>query len=290
MNARVTGAFSAPAELMSNYSLEMTAKDVGSLTEARGLIPPGTPVSVTYLPGEELPARVAAAKAVRDFGFVPVPHISARRLGSIETLTEFLDTLREEVGIERAFVVAGDPPEPLGPYQDALAVIRSGLLARANIRQIGISGYPEGHPDIPEAKLWQAMRDKIAALADIGCQAEIMTQFAFDSDAILRWLEKLRDAGVTAPVRIGVAGPTSVRTLLRFAGRCGVGASAKVMTKYGISITRLLDTAGPDRLIVDLASRLDPTLHGHVMLHLYPFGSLSRTASWAHDYLRKKAA
>ena len=34
--------------------------------------------------------RVAAAKAVRELGFVPVPHISARRLKSQEQLEEFL--------------------------------------------------------------------------------------------------------------------------------------------------------------------------------------------------------
>lgn len=273
---------------MENYSLEMTAKDIDSLSEARTLIPQGTPISVTYLPSEELSARVAAAKAVKDCGFVPVPHISARRLTSTDALVEFLDRLNQ-VGIERTFVVAGDPPQPLGPYEDALAVIRSGLLARANIRRVGISGYPEGHPDISETKLWKALKDKTAALADAGCETEIMTQFAFDSDAILHWLGRVRDAGITVLVRVGVAGPTSVKTLLRFAARCGVGASAKVMGKYGISITRLVSTAGPDKLIGDLASRIDTAIHGEVMLHLYPFGSLAKTASWAREYAIREA-
>ena len=85
-------------------------------------------------------------------------------------------------------------------------------------------------------------------------------------------------------MRLGVAGPASVKTLLRFAARCGVGASAKVMTKYGLSVTRLLGTAGPDPIIADLAQGLDPAVHGNVMLHYYPFGGLQHTAEWASDY------
>ncbi|ATE63628.1 methylenetetrahydrofolate reductase [Rhizorhabdus dicambivorans] len=265
-------------DLVRSFSLEMTAKDIDSLSEAAPLIPAGTPISVTYLPGEEMPARVAAAKAVKALGFVPVPHISARRVLSRDDLADFLAILDDQVGIERAFVIAGDPPAPMGPFEDALAVIRSGMLDAAGIRTVGISGYPEGHPDIDKPKLARAMQDKLAALAEQGKEAEIMTQFAFDADAILVWLERIRQDGVVAPVRLGVPGPASVKKLVRFAARCGVGASAKVMLKYGTSITKLFNTAGPERLIEDLAARLDPARHGQVMLHFYPFGALLDTA------------
>src|SRR3546814_1655132 len=56
---------------------------------------------------------------------------------------------------------------------------------------------------------------------------------------------------------LGVPGPTSVKRLLSFAARCGVGASAGVMKKYGFSITQLLTTAGPDKLVNNLAAGLD---------------------------------
>lgn len=278
MKAAVLSRETPAVKLIRSFSLEMTAKDIASLDEAAPLIAPGTPISVTYLPGEEMPARVAAARAVKAHGFVPVPHISARRILSRDDLTQFLDALDHEVGISRAFVIAGDPPAPMGPFDDALAVIRSGLLDQAGIETVGIAGYPEGHPDIADAKLADAMHDKLAALAEQGRAAEILTQFAFDADAVLNWLERTRDDGVVVPVRVGVPGPASVKKLLRFAARCGVGASAKVMLKYGTSITRLLNTAGPERLIADLAERLDPAVHGAVMLHFYPFGSLVDTA------------
>jgi methylenetetrahydrofolate reductase (NADPH) len=270
--------------LLNDFSLEMTAKDVAKLEEAASATPPGTHISVTFLPNENFPDRIAAARRVKELGFVPVPHFSARRLKSQAELESFLDSLASEVAIDHAFVIAGDPPRPEGPYEDALAVIKTGLLGKYGVKHVGISGYPEGHPDITPEKLWQALRDKQAVLNDLGHDFSIMTQFGFDAAPVFGWLEQVRKEGITAPVRIGVAGPTSVKTLLRFAARCGVGASAKVMSKYGVSITRLLSTAGPDPIIKDMARGIDPAVHGEVMLHFYPFGGLEKTASWIRDF------
>jgi methylenetetrahydrofolate reductase (NADPH) len=270
--------------LLENYSLEVTAKDIRALEEAAEIIPQGTKIAITFLPNEDLPARVAMAARLRQLGFIPVPHISARRLKSQAELESFLDALQREAAIDRAFVIAGDPPQPLGPYEDALAVIRTGLLAKYGIRMVGISGYPEGHTDIGNEKLWQARSDKLAAITDQGHDFAIVTQFGFDADPILRWLEDMRKSGVRALIRVGVPGPASVQTLLRFAARCGVGASAKVMSKYGVSITRLLTTTGPDALVKDLARGFDPERHGHVSLHFYPFGGLKATAEWVRDF------
>lgn len=277
---------SALERLLQNYSLEMTAKDVPKLEEAAPIIPPGTKIAITFLPNEDFAQRVAAAARVRQLGFVPVPHISARRLKSQAELESFLAALQREAAIDRAFVVAGDPPQPEGPYADALAVINTGLLARYGVTRVGISGYPEGHPEIGSEKLWQAKRAKLAAISEMGHDFAVVTQFGFDAEPVLRWLGELRAANVHGLVRIGVPGPASVKTLLRFAARCGVGASAKVMSKYGASITRLLTTAGPDQLIKDLARGLDPARHGEVHLHFYPFGGLKTTAQWVRDFAR----
>ena len=73
---------SPQAQLAADYSLEMTGKDVPGLHEAQDVIPQGTRVNVTFLGNEDLEMRVAAAKAVKEAGFIPIPHISARRLSS----------------------------------------------------------------------------------------------------------------------------------------------------------------------------------------------------------------
>jgi methylenetetrahydrofolate reductase (NADH) len=275
---------SSTRNLLNNYSIEMTAKDVANLEQAADVIPKGTKIPVTFLPGETFEMRIAAAKRVRELGFLPIPHISARRLTSQAELEGFLDGLQREVGTDHAFVVAGDPPQPLGPYEDALSIIRSGLLAKYGIRRVGISGYPEGHPEIGNDKLWQAIRDKKTAILERGHDFAVVTQFSFDAEPVLAWLEQVRAAGIEATVRVGVPGPASVKRLLAFAARCGVGASTKVLQKYGISITKLLSTAGPDEIVREYATGLDPAKHGEVLLHFYPFGGLRATAEWVRDF------
>jgi methylenetetrahydrofolate reductase (NADPH) len=275
-----------PAHLLRHFSLEITTRDTPKLEEAAHLIPPGTQVSVTFLPNESFDDRINAASAVKQLGLIPVSHISARRLQSAAELESFLDRLASLNCLDKVFVIAGDGANAEGPYPDALTVIKSGLLEKYGVNHVGIAGYPEGHPDISPDKLWQALHDKKAALDDLGLDFSIVTQFGFDVERITAWLAELRAQGVAAPVRLGVAGPASVGTLLRFAARCGVAASAKVMAKYGISITRLMNTAGPDPIIEDLARHLEPAIHGETLLHFYPFGGLVKTAAWVKASVR----
>jgi len=277
-------------DLLNNYSIEMTAKDVAHLEQAADVIPKGTKIPVTFLPGETFEMRIAAAKRVKELGFLPIPHISARRLSSQEELEGYLSGLQREVGTDHAFVVAGDPPQPMGPYEDALSIIRSGLLAKYGIKRVGISGYPEGHPEIGNEKLWNAMREKQIAIQERGHDFAVVTQFSFDAEPVLNWLEQVRAAGVQATVRVGIPGPASVKRLLAFAARCGVGASTKVMAKYGLSITKLLSTAGPDQIVQEYAEKLDKAKHGDVLLHFYPFGGLRTTAEWVRDARAKSHA
>jgi methylenetetrahydrofolate reductase (NADPH) len=73
---------SGMAGLLAGFSLEMTGQDIEQLEAAHGAIPPGTRINVTFLEHEDLRLRLSAARAARRLGFVPVPHISARRLRS----------------------------------------------------------------------------------------------------------------------------------------------------------------------------------------------------------------
>src|SRR5690606_14539221 len=106
-------------------SLEMTGKDkdIAALAEAAPFLAPGTRINVTYLGNEDLPMRVAASKAVLSHGFVPVPHISARRIHDEAELVEFLAALKDANAIENVFSVGGDPNPPFGPYPDSLSLI-----------------------------------------------------------------------------------------------------------------------------------------------------------------------
>ncbi len=274
------------AGITDGFSLEMTAKDIESLREAAPLIPADTPVAVTFLPGEEAEARIAATVAVRELGFEPMPHFSARRITSEDDFEGYLKSVVEQAGVRRCFIVAGDPPEPQGPYFDTMALIETGAFERAGITAIGIGGHPEGHPNMSVDQCWQVLETKVRAIEARGMAPLVVTQFGFDPDAFLAWLKALRARGIDCPVRIGVPGPAGIKRLLAFAARCGVGASASVMKKYGVSIGNLLGTAGPDRLVDAFAAGLGDE-HGRVRLHFYPFGGMVKTVEWIRDYNAK---
>jgi methylenetetrahydrofolate reductase (NADPH) len=278
----------APERITDGYSLEMTTKDIAALTESAPLIPRDTPLSVTFLPGEDPAARVAATVAVRCLGFEPMPHFSARRLLSEDDLEGYLRTVVREAGVRRCFIVAGDPAEPHGPYVDTMALLGTGAFERAGVEAIGIGGHPEGHPVMSRDQCWDVLRIKIAEIERRGMAGLIVTQFSFDPDAVLAWLRALRARGIDTPVRIGIPGPAGIKSLLRFAARCGVGASAAVMKKYGVSLTNLLGKAGPERLVNEFAARLGPE-HGRVRLHFYPFGGLVDTVEWIASYERTRS-
>jgi methylenetetrahydrofolate reductase (NADPH) len=277
----MTGTHSTPV-LVTDFSLEITAKDVSRLNDARHAIPQGTPVNITFLGSEDTRARVRAADAVREFGFQPVPHIAARRLPSRSALEQFLAALGSNA--EHIVAVGGDPATPEGPYHSALEVIQSELLVSAGVRNVSIGGYPEGHPGIPTAQLWAALEHKCAALAEQGIAANIITQFGFDVDSVVRWLDELRQRGIDVPVRIGVAGPVGVRRLLSYASRFGVSTSTSITKKYGLSLTNLLDTARPHAFIDQLAERTAGGILGDVKLHFYTFGEIRASAELGREF------
>ncbi|MEV5847607.1 methylenetetrahydrofolate reductase [Streptomyces sp. NPDC051985] len=288
MSQLSTASAAVRTSLLEDFSLEMTGKDVPKLEEASHLIPQGTRINVTFLGNENLPMRLDAARAVKRLGFVPVPHFSARRLGSRADFEQFLAGLQADGTETDVFAVGGDPARPEGPYEDSLALIESGLLREHGVRHVGISGYPEGHPAISGEKLWSALRDKSAAIAAQGLDGSIITQFGFDVDPVLTWVERVRDEGMDLPIRIGVPGPAGVRRLMGYAARFGVGTSASIAKKYGLSLSNLMGTAGPDRFLHALADGYDPERHGTVKIHFYTFGGLKATSEWIGQF-RKDA-
>lgn len=274
------------AHILEGYSLEMTAKERPDLEKAAHMIVKDTPIAIPFLPGEDMDERVAAAVKVRELGFEPMAHLSARRITSREEFATMIRRLATEAGAKRAFIVAGDPAVPEGPYEDTLQMLREGILEDNGIVAVGIGGHPEGHPAVGTDVLWRFMEDKVAEISKRAMAPLIVTQFSFDPDACLDWLSELRERGIDAPVRLGVPGPAGIKRLLRYAKFCGVGASASVLKKYGISLTNLIGSAGPDKLVDQLRHGLAPQ-HGRVRLHFYPFGGLDASMNWINSYSAK---
>ena len=267
--------------------MEMTGKDVAKVEAAATVIPPGTRINVTFLENEDLAMRTGAAAAVKRLGFTPVPHISSRRIKSQEMLEEYLEALRDVGAAENVLVIGGDPTVAMGPYEESLAVIESGVLQQYGVRHISTGGHPSGDPNIPDDVLWSAMQKKAAALARLDIPGTIITQVDFDVDRVLAWIGEVREHDVELPIRVGVPGPASVKLLLGFASRLGLSTSTTIAKKYGLSVTNLLGKAGPDRFIRDLQDGLDPLKHGEVKLHFYTFGGFKTTAEWIGNFLQE---
>ena len=270
----------SPAALLADYSLGVAWQELGDLEQARALVPPGTRVHVGFLDSEDMAMRVSMVRAVRRAEFVPVPIIAARRLLSQGMLARYLTELRAAGATGSVLVVAGDPEPPRGPYADAASVIGSGLLEYHGVREVSVAGHPGGHPAVADGVLWQSLAGKAAALDRQGLTGSVVTQFAFDADLVLTWLAEVRARGFSLPVRIGVPGPASVKRLLAYAARCGVGVSARAAREYGFSLANPTGEAGPGRLIQALAAGLDVRLHGEVKLHVNTFGGFAATVEW----------
>jgi methylenetetrahydrofolate reductase (NADPH) len=273
--------------VLDDFSMEMTGKDVAKVENAAGVIPPGTRINVTFLENEDLAMRVSAAAAVKRLGFAPVPHISSRRIKSREMLEEYLTALRDIGASENVLVIGGDPTVAMGPYEESLAVIESGVLQQYGVKHISTGGHPSGDPNIPADVLWPAMEKKAAALAKLNIPGTIITQVDFDVDRVLAWIAEVREHDIDLPIRVGVPGPASVKLLLGFASRLGLSTSTTIAKKYGLSVTNLLGKAGPENFIRDLQAGLDPDKHGVVKLHFYTFGGFKTTAEWIANYLQQ---
>lgn len=266
--------------VLDDFSMEMTGKDIAKVENAAGVIPAATRINVTFLENEDLQMRLDAASAVKRLGFTPVPHIPSRRIKSKEMLVEYMSALQGIGASDNVLVVGGDPTAALGPYEESLAIIDSGVLEQHGVRHISIGGHPSGDPNIPAGALIPALQRKSAALDRLRLPGTIITQVDFDVDRVLAWIAEVREAGVELPVRVGVPGPASVKLLLGFASRLGLSTSATIAKKYGLSVTSLLGKAGPENFIRDLQAGLDPGKHGVVKLHFYTFGGFKTTAEW----------
>ena len=263
------------AVFAGHFSLEATRPNAAEIAALADVVPPATPIYFSAVPTITRQEVIAAAASLRKAGLEPIIHVAARRLASAADLQELLAGLRGDADVRRLLVIGGDVDTP-GAFADALAVIQKGRLRETGIEEIGIGAYPEGHPRIPAARLESALDEKIAAATAQGLRVHIVSQFSFSPERILAWLRQVRASGIGKPIKIGMAGPTSVPALLRYARRCGVAASLRGLVS-GVA-SGLVGHVGPDRIIETLSAAGDL---GEVAPHYFSFGGTLETARYA---------
>lgn len=263
------------AGLIRGCSIELSPRDEFAGDGLRGLLGPGATVFVSSPPSVTHHDIVGACVRLRHAGFVPVPHVAVRRLASFTQASDFLQRAKGEAGVDRILLIGGDD-SPVGPFRASLDLLGTGAVERHGITHVSFAGYPEGHPAIDQTTLDAALRAKIALSHSSGLQVSLVTQFGFEAEPILLWIEGQRANGIDCPVHVGVAGPASVATLAKFAIRCGVSASLRALARGHTAFARIMTEAGPDRLISDLVAG-GADVAG---LHVFTFGGVRRTAQW----------
>jgi methylenetetrahydrofolate reductase (NADPH) len=280
----------AIADFMAGSSLEATRPSAEEIAALAAIAPPATRIYLSAVPKRPAQEAIEAAAQLRNAGFEPVPHLAARGFASARALDDFLARLSGEAGVARLLIIAGDHEEPTGDFHSAIEVIDGGALQRHGIREIGIAGYPDGHPRILQQDLDRALADKIRSAEATGMAVHIVSQFCFDAQAIVQWIARLRDFGLDHPVRIGFAGPTNLATLLRYAKRCGVRASAQSLARQAGLLRQLFVMSAPDALVRALAQARAQLHLADIAPHLFSFGGLLRTARWAEAVAQRRIA
>lgn len=272
------------ADLAKRASIETSTRNLAEIDACSSLLARGTDVYIAWVPGSPYRHIVSAAKRLRQAGMNPVPHIAARQLGQRDVAADFLAGLRNEARVTRALLIGGDSDRPAGDYESSATLLETGLLQQHGICSIGIAGYPEGHPRIPDQALMAALDRKIDYAARQGLRLFVVTQFCFEGPPILAWLRRLRARGTVLPVRVGVAGPATIRALLNYGLRCGIGNSMRALGSQAISLTRLLAQQGPEAVVGHVAREAaELNVTG---LHLFPFGGFARSAQWIDNVAR----
>jgi methylenetetrahydrofolate reductase (NADPH) len=271
----------AVVEFAHGASTEISTHDEEMLPTLANKLPAGTPVYVAHTPKATLDEVVQLAIKVQALGFRASPHIVARRLVSEHALRTALAELTD-AGVEQVLLVAGDLDKPLGQFTSTLDIVDSGALQAAGLKRVAVAGHPEGHKAVDESTLLAALRHKQEFGARTGIKVHIATQFGFNPDSIVAWDQKLTQEGITLPVHVGIAGPTPLPKLIKFAMACGVGASLNSLMgnmKAMANLARLATT--PDEMLAGLVrGRAAHSGSRLVQPHFYSFGGVAATSRW----------
>ena len=279
----------AIADFASKFSIETTPKEGARLASYADYLPKGTRVYIAHIAGTPYTDLIALAARLRKEGFVPVMHLTARDMPNQSTLDDVLARYTGDAGAEEVLLIAGDMPSPAGEFADTITILRTGTLEKRGIKAIGLAGHPEGSKTIGEARVREALKAKNTYAKETSMKLRLVTQFGFESAPFIAWEKQLRDEGITLPVQVGIPGPASFPTLLRFAAECGVGASIRALRSRASSFMQLATTSHPDDVLLGIAAGVRET-PGSLIVgpHFFPFGGLKKTAEWLKAIAARK--
>ena len=245
------------------------------------LLPAGTPVYVNHLPRRPLAHTLPALIALAEAGLEPVPHMAARRIASRAEAEAFLEQAVRMAGVRKVLLIGGDVPRRSGPTRMARRCCATGCSPAAACSRWGCPAIRKAIRASPRPTLAAALAEKLALAEAQGLGAYVVTQFSFAPNRIVEYCADLARRAADVPVYVGLPGPTSPVTLLRYAQRCGVSASLRALQAQGMGAVRLFTHVDPTDQLAALARHTRSGSASNVVgVHLYSFGGVAATAAW----------
>jgi methylenetetrahydrofolate reductase (NADPH) len=275
----VSAGLKAAGKLVANSRFEVIPTD--SIEEAvLASVPREVTLTVTASPTKGLDATISLAEKFRQHGYSVVPHISARLVVDNVHVEEIVARLRES-GIEDIFVPAGDADPPAGRFDSALALLVQLDAIGRPFSRIGITGYPQSHPNIDDDVTVQAMWDKRHYAT------YIVSNLCFDPSVVKNWIKRVRARGVTLPLYFGLAGPVERTKLLNMATKIGVSESARFLSGHAEWFMRMGAPGGynPSRLLEKTGVALSDPKANVEGLHVFTFNQVRQSEEWRRTVL-----
>jgi methylenetetrahydrofolate reductase (NADPH) len=275
-------------KFLDGYSIEVTPKAASKIENFAGVLPKGTRVYIAHIEGTPIDEMVATAKKIYDDGFVAMPHFPARIIQNSNTLDEWIKRYRNEANVKEALVIAGGANKPYGDFDSSIQLIETGLFDRNEFKRIHVAGHPEGNKDIdPDGSnknVSGALSWKNEFSKRTDASIALATQFCFESEPVIKWINSIKEEGIDIPVHIGIAGPAKLQTLIKYSVECGVGASIKVLQKRAKDITKLLKPYKPDTVLKELALYKNENPSFNIeQVHFFPLGGIKQVTEYVKE-------
>ncbi len=273
-------------DFLQGYSIEVMPRTAAKVDDFREYLPQDTRVYIAHIEGTPIEEMVSTAKRLASEGYAVMPHFPARIIKDTATLREWISMYQGEAGVDQALLLAGGVTNPHGDFQDSMQLLETGAFGDAGFKRLHVAGHPEGNKDIdPDGGMTNvdaALRWKQAFSETNDADMAIATQFCFEASPVIEWADSLKEAGITLPVHIGVAGPAKLQTLIKFSIACGVGASLRVLQRRAKDLTKLLLPFTPDEFLADLATHKAANPDFNITnVHFFPLGGIKTNANWA---------
>jgi methylenetetrahydrofolate reductase (NADPH) len=229
-------------------------------------------VSVTYGAGGSTRERThnTVARIVRETELKPAAHLTC-----VAATREEIDGIVRaywDAGVRHVVALRGDPAGGLGTRYEA----HPGGYAQtsdlvAGIKRIGdfevsVSAYPEKHP---ESGSFDADLDALQAKVDAGADRAI-TQFFFDNDLYLRFLDRVHARGIDIPIVPGILPVQNFKQAAKFAASAGASVPDWLAARFDglehdIETRKLIAAAVAAEQVLDLVDRGVTEFHFYTM-------------------------